>query len=54
MNVWHAGADGVYTFNFFPAQRDERLSQMGSVETLKGLDKVYSIDYMVVETFEGA
>ena len=53
MNVWHAGADGVYTFNFTPAQRDERFSQMGSPETLKGLDKIYAIDYMVVETFEG-
>ena len=26
---------------------------MGSVETLKGLDKVYGIDYIVAETFEG-
>ena len=53
MNVWHAGGDGVYTFNFFPAQRDERLSQLGSPETLKGLDKIYGIDYIVVDTFEG-
>jgi len=26
---------------------------MGSPETLKGLDKVYAIDYIVQETFEG-
>ncbi len=53
MNIWHAGADGVLTFNFFPAERDERLSQLGSAETLKGLDKIYGIDRMVAETFEG-
>ncbi len=53
MNIWYAGADAVYTFNFFPAEPDERLSQMGSPETLRGLDKIYAIDYIVVEDFEG-
>ncbi len=54
MNAWQAGADGIYTFNFFPGQPAERLSQqMGSSETLKGLDKIYGIDYMVVDKFEG-
>ena len=53
MNIWQAGADGVYTFNFFPAQRDQRLSELGSPDTLKGLDKIYGIDPIVPETFEG-
>ena len=57
MNIWHAGADGVYTFNFFPRQEasDKPLyqlfGQMGSPETLRGLDKIYSIDRMIVEQF---
>jgi len=53
MNIWQAGADGVYTFNFFPGQRDQRLSELGSPDTLKGLDKIYGIDQIVPETFEG-
>ena len=53
MNIWQAGASAVYTFNFFPSYRDERFSQMGSVETLKGLDKIYAIDNIVAPTFEG-
>ena len=44
MNIWHAGADGVYVFNFFPDRPDERFSQLGSPETLKGLDKIYAVD----------
>ena len=57
MNIWHAGADGVYTFNFFPRQEapDKPLyqlfDQMGSPTTLRGLDKIYSIDRMIVEKF---
>jgi hypothetical protein len=57
MNIWHAGAGGVYTFNFFPRQeeKDKHLyqlfDQMGSPETLKGLDKIYSIDRMIIEDF---
>jgi len=53
MNIWHAGADGIYTFNFFPAQRDPRLSELGSPQTLKGLNKIYGVDRIVPETFEG-
>ena len=53
MNVWQAGADGVYTFNLFPQEPDQRFSQMGSPETLKGLDKIYSVDYIVENQFEG-
>ena len=49
MNIWHAGADGVYTFNFFPGEPAERLSQLGSPETLKGLDKIYGVDCIVAE-----
>ena len=57
MNIWHAGADGVYTFNFFPRQFEEYkplfplVHEMGSPETLKGLDKIYCIDRMPVAQF---
>ena len=57
MNIWHAGADGIYTFNFFPRPdpADQPLyqlfDQMGSPETLRGLDKIYSIDRMIVDKF---
>jgi len=44
MNIWHAGADGIYTFNLFPTEPDVRYSRMGSPETLRGLDKLYAID----------
>lgn len=44
MNAYHAGADGVYVFNVFPSAPDEKLSRLGSVETLKGLNKLYAID----------
>ena len=44
MNRWYWGADGIYLFNLFPTEPDERFSQLGSVETLKGRDKVYAID----------
>jgi hypothetical protein len=40
MNVWAAGADGVYLFNFFNP-RSALWRQAGSVETMAGLDKVY-------------
>ena len=53
MNIWQAGAAGVYTFNYCPQYRDERFSQMGSTDTLKGLDKIYAIDNIVEPTFEG-
>jgi len=51
MNAWEAGADGIYTFNLFPRTPDERFSQMGSPETLKGLDKLYGVDYMDVPNY---
>ena len=51
MNIWYVGADGVYTFNFFPTKRDERFDQLGSLQTLKGLDKVYCVDRMAIEKF---
>jgi hypothetical protein len=44
MNRWHWGADGIYLFNLFPTEPDERFSQLGSVESLKGRDKIYAID----------
>ena len=53
MNIWHAGASGVYTFNYCPQYRDERFIQMGSVESLRGLDKIYAIDNIQEPTFEG-
>lgn len=53
MNIWHAGADGVYVFNFFPPEPDERLSQIGDPETIRGLDKVYAVDYLAEEQWYG-
>ena len=44
MNRFYWGADGIYLFNLFPTEPDERFNQLGSVETLKGRDKVYAID----------
>ena len=44
MNRFYWGADGIYLFNLFPTQPDERFSQLGSVDTLKGRDKIYAID----------
>ena len=51
MNIWYVGAAEFYTFNFSPTERDGRFDQVGSPETLKGMDKVYCIDRMVIEKF---
>ena len=53
MNIWQAGASGVYTFNYCPQYRDERFVQMGSAESLRGLDKIYAIDSIQEPAFEG-
>ena len=53
MNAWQAGADGIYTFNLFPTEPDERLSRLGSPDTLKGLDKIYAIDAIEPRDFWG-
>ena len=53
MNRWYWGADGIYIFNLFPAEPDQRLNEIGSVETLKGLDKVYAIDSLTSESVLG-
>lgn len=39
--VWDAGADGIYLFNFFNP-KSPLWRELGSVETLRGLDKVYT------------
>ena len=44
MNRWYWGADGIYIFNLFPPKPDERFNLLGSVETLKGLNKTYATD----------
>jgi hypothetical protein len=42
-NAWHAGADGIYTFNYFnPKAR--LFWEIGDPETLKGLDKTYFVN----------
>ena len=60
MNIWHSGANGVYTFNLFPRHATLHpehvdlyplFDQIGSPETLKGLDKIYCIDRMIIEDF---
>ena len=43
-NMWHAGADGIVTFNIFPAKPEQRFMEMGSPQTLAGLDKMFAID----------
>ena len=53
MNRWYWGADGIYIFNLFPKTPDERFSLLGSVETLKGLNKTYAIDYYLPGTALG-
>ncbi len=53
MNRWYWGADGIYLFNLFPSKPDERFSQLGSVETLKGRDKIYAIDNPAQEAVLG-
>jgi len=53
MNAWNSGVDGIYTFNLFPVEPDERLSRIGSTETLKGLDKIYAIDAIEPKDFWG-
>ncbi|MBT4818843.1 MAG: family 10 glycosylhydrolase, partial [Lentisphaerae bacterium] len=40
MNVWHAGADGVYIFNEYNAGRGY-LNDIGAVATLQGKPKAY-------------
>jgi hypothetical protein len=53
MNAWNSGVDGIYTFNLFPTEPDERLSRLGSPNTLKGLDKIYAIDSIEPRDFWG-
>ena len=53
MNRWYWGADGIYVFNLFPAEPDERFNLVGSVETLKGLDKTYAMDCIIPENALG-
>ncbi|MDP6777986.1 MAG: hypothetical protein QGI83_14610, partial [Candidatus Latescibacteria bacterium] len=46
-----AGADGIYVFNWH-ADRDSRrelLSQIGSVETLRGTDKIYAATHRFIQ-----
>ena len=53
MNAWQAGATGIYVYNFNPPKRDVRLSEIGDLAVMKGKDKVYAVDYIIPETFEG-
>ncbi len=43
MNIWNAGADGVYTFNMFKT-RDRIYCEVGDPNTLQKLDKVYRLN----------
>ena len=53
MNRWYWGADGIYLFNLFPTKPNVLFSQLGSVESLKGRDKIYAIDNPVQESVLG-
>ncbi len=52
-NAWHAGVDGIYTFNLFPTAPKTQYSRIGSPDTLKGLDKLYAIDPIQPRDFWG-
>ena len=54
MNRWYWGADGIYIFNLFPDKPDQRLNEIGSVDTLKGLDKIYAVDSLTSESVLGS
>ncbi|HEO70865.1 MAG TPA: hypothetical protein ENN80_06335, partial [Candidatus Hydrogenedentes bacterium] len=41
VNAWHGGAEGIYMFNFFNPH-SPLWREVGSMETLWGLDKVYT------------
>jgi hypothetical protein len=43
-NLWHAGVDGIVTFNLFPTEPDPRFHDLGSPGTLAGKDKLFAID----------
>ena len=43
-NMWHAGVDGIVTFNIFPAGPEPRFMDIGSPETLAGRNKLFVID----------
>jgi len=44
MNMWRAGADGINTFNIFPTEAEPRFWDLGSTETLAGLNKIFAIE----------
>ncbi|MBM4401220.1 MAG: hypothetical protein FJ045_04635 [Crenarchaeota archaeon] len=44
MNIWNLGADGVYIFNFFNPNH-QMWWELGDLETLAKLDKIYGVDY---------
>ena len=52
-NAWHAGVDGIYTFNLFPEEPKEQFSRIGSRDTLKRIDKLYAIDPVQPKDFWG-
>ena len=43
-NMWHAGVDGIVTFNLGSGSPDQRLMDIGSPETLAGRNKLFVID----------
>ncbi len=43
-NMWHAGVDGIVTFNLFPSEPDPRFHDLGAPATLAGKDKLFAID----------
>ncbi|MFH0964039.1 MAG: hypothetical protein V2A58_08500 [Planctomycetota bacterium] len=44
-NAWHAGADGIYTFNIFPSQPNHwAFTTLGDPEPLSSMDKLFAID----------
>lgn len=61
MNIWHAGGDGVFVYDFNPpedgyeplADSLQKLREIGSPQILKGLDKIYGIDHSIADQMGG-
>jgi hypothetical protein len=49
-NVWNAGADGIHSFNLcWKRPSDRKFQVLGSLETLRDVDKLYFANYLARE-----
>ena len=47
MNLWHAGADGIYVFNGFHSTPTDIWREIGDPATLAGKDMIFGVDRFV-------